>query len=81
MKLKYMIVVSLILAVFAISAVSASQDIVNDANLTANEPVDSLNESPVDEVILTKENEEAIGAEPSDFEVNIAEKVNISEMY
>ena len=48
MNAKYMIVASLILAVFTISAVCASQDIIDDNNLTAiDETEDSMSESPV----------------------------------
>ena len=46
---------SLILAVFTISAVCASQDIIKDNNLTAtDEAEDSLSESPVKEIVSTE---------------------------
>lgn len=80
MKAKYLIMASLILAVFTISAVCASQDIIKDNNLTAtDEAEDSLSESPVKEIVSTEENNQILEAEPTDFKVNITEEINISQ--
>ena len=52
MKTKYLIMVSLMLAILTIGAASASDDLVSDdGNLTA-EPEDTLSESSVDEIEL-----------------------------
>ena len=51
MKLKHLIIVSLILAIFAIGAVSASEDVAIDDELAVDEGVE-IEETPVDESTL-----------------------------
>lgn len=80
MKAKYFIMVSLILVVFTISAVCASQDVIEDNNITAiDETEDSVSESPVEKILATEENKEILEAEPTDFKVNITKEINVSE--
>lgn len=80
MKLKFIAIASLILFILTISAVSASQDIIDD-NLTADEITeDSINESVVDEIISTEENNEELSdVQLSDFKVNVTKEINTSE--
>ena len=68
MKSKHLIIVSLLLAVVAMGAVSASQDIATDEVLaTDNITEDPIEESSVDEVIGQSNDADALELEPSDL--------------
>ena len=82
MNTKYLIIVSLILAVLTIGAVSASEDVASDDDLAASEITeDAVSELPADEIIAGEEVQEELESdddaedvlelEASDFEVNV----------
>ena len=77
MKIKHLLIVSLILAVLTIGAVSASEDISDD--LTASDITENpINEIP-DDIIEDDGNDEPLELQESDFDVNITEKINLDD--
>ncbi len=80
MKLKHLIIVSLILAIFAIGAVSASEDVAIDDELAVDEGVE-IEETPVDEEIGESEDSEPALSDvaPEDFNVKISDSVDLSD--
>ena len=90
MKIKYLIMVSLMLAVLTIGAVSASEDISSDDDLAASEITeDAVGELPSDEIIAGEEAQDELGAdedaqdalelEASDFDVNVTEEISLDD--
>ena len=77
MKIKDLLIVSLILAVLTIGAVSASEDISDD--LTASDITEDPIEEISDDIITDEGNDEPLELQESDFKVNITEKINLDD--
>ena len=78
MKFKYFIIVSLILAILTLGAVSASDDFTSDDNLTVSEITqDSISESNVDENLASTQADESLSFEVEDFNASVEEEVNL----
>jgi hypothetical protein len=72
MKIKHLIIVSLLLAVLTIGAVSASEDIVSDDTLAVDDEGVDLAETPEDDVLADDEgSEEVLGDEYDDVQMNV----------
>ena len=81
MKAKYLIIVSIILAVLTIGAVSASEDAITDDGLAASDVAeDPIEEVAADEAIVeSTDSEPALEVGSSDFNVNIKDSVDLSD--
>ena len=71
MKVKYLVIVSLLLAVLTISAVSAAEDVMSDDVLTADEEVD-VQQAPLEEEKLA----DSVSAD--DFTVHVEEQIAVN---
>ena len=80
MKAKYLIIVSLMLAIITIGVVSASEDVMADELATGDVTEDPIEEVSVDDVIEESENSESLGdVAPQDFNVQIKDSVNLTD--
>ena len=71
MKVKYLVIVSLLLAALTISAVSAAEDVMSDDVLTADEEVD-VQQTPLEEEKLA----DSVSAD--DFTVHVEEQIAVN---
>lgn len=71
MKVKYLVIVSLLLAALTISAVSAAEDVMSDDVLTADEEVD-VQQAPLEEEKLA----DSVSAD--DFTVHVEEQIAVN---
>ena len=75
---KIMLVALILLAVLTISAVSASDDIASDGNLTVSEEEDSIDTSTDDVELLSQGDDGNVGADVS-FDVEVADEVDLAD--
>lgn len=81
MKLKYVIIVSLMLAILTIGAASASDDTISDdGNLTAS-PEDTIVESSVDEIELSANDAEDVVGDDAELITDYDYSVYVDEEY
>lgn len=81
MKLKYMVIVSLMLAILTIGAASASDDTISDdGNLTAS-PEDTIVESSVDEIELSANDAEDVVGDDAELITDYDYSVYVDEEY
>ena len=75
MKIKHWVIVSLILAIVTMGAVSASDDVLAADNMTE----DSVEEIPAEEVLGESSTQPAVGLEPEDFNASIKDTVDLED--
>lgn len=75
MKIKHWVIVSLILAIVTMGAVSASDDVLAADNMTE----DSVEEVPAEEVLGESSTQPAVGLEPEDFNASIKDTVDLED--
>jgi len=78
MKVKYFVVVSLMLAILTIGAVSASEDVLSDDSLAVENEGNSIKEAPAEEPISSDADENAVGIVADDFKANITDKIDLA---
>ena len=81
MKVKYLVIVSLILAILTIGAVSASDDVAIDDELAVSDEGVEIDDAPADDVIGESEDSEPALSDiaPEDFNVKINESVDLND--
>lgn len=77
MKVKHFVVVSLLLAILTLGAVSAAEDVLSDDILAVEDEGISIEGAPAEEQLSS--NEDVVGAVADDFKANITDEIDLDD--